>query len=352
LLLYVLADRRDTSVLPAVIEAASSGHKQVRIAAISILPRLGDDTCVSPLLKIATSDDKELAEAAKAALAGLPGAKVDADVTGRLAGADSASLPVLIELVGLRRVNAKNELLKATDHSQAAVRAAAWLALGATVDLNDLSILTTEVITPKHPDDAKVAQQALRAACVRMPEREACAEQLTTAMTTVPVSTQCMLIEVLGAMGGTKALETLGSAAKGSNEQLEDAATRSLGEWMNTDAGPVLLDLAKTLPNEKYQVRAMRGYIRLARQFASNDKQRVEMCQQAFAASKRTAEQKLVLDILSRTSNLPALKLAVKAAQVPELKDEAARVAQGIYDRLPNKTPEAKELLAKASSSK
>ena len=41
-----------------------------------------------------------------------------------------------------------------------------------------------------------------------------------------------------------------------------------LGEWMTVDAAPVLLDLAKTAPEEKYQIRALRGYIRLARQFA------------------------------------------------------------------------------------
>ncbi|HEX4128903.1 MAG TPA: HEAT repeat domain-containing protein [Pirellulales bacterium] len=347
LMLYALADRNDTQMLPAVLEAASSGHKPVRIAAISILPRIGDTSCIAPLMKIAAGPDTELSAEAKRALAGLPGEKVNAEITSRLAAADKASLPMLLELVGLRRIQATDQLLKASDDPDTAVRNAAWTALGETVGPEQVTILIREVISPKRSDDAQVAQKALRAACVRMPERDACAGQLAAAMTGAPVATQCTLLEIMGSMGGAKALESLGSAAKSGDEPLQDAATRALGEWMNVEAGSVLLDLAKTLTTEKYQVRAMRGYIRLARQFASNDRQRVEMCQAAFDAAKRPAEQKLVLDILSRVPNVPALRLAVKASQNPELKDDATRAAKAIFDKLPNKTPEAQQLMAK-----
>ncbi|HEX3658033.1 MAG TPA: HEAT repeat domain-containing protein [Pirellulales bacterium] len=346
LLLQVVADRHDTAVLPAVLEAASSGPQQVRIAALEVLPRLGDDSCVQPLLQIATGDDRELAAAAKTALAGLPGEKVDADITSRLADAQGNSLPVLIELVGLRRINAKDYLLKASDDPQAAIRSAAWTALGATVGINELSTLVSEAIKPKHPEDAQVAQHALRAACIRMPESEACADQLSTAMAGGSTATKCMLLEILGAMGGEKALQALGAAGKDSDPQLQDAATRALGQWMNTAAAPVLLDVAKNAPEEKYQVRALRGYLRLARQFVKQDGQRVQMCKQAYAAAHRTAEQKLVLEVLGRCANLEALRLAVKAAQVPELKQDGTRVAVAIYGKLPNKSPEAKKLLA------
>ncbi|HEY5314805.1 MAG TPA: hypothetical protein VIK18_19885, partial [Pirellulales bacterium] len=346
LLLHVVADRHDTAVLPAVLEAAGSGPKQVRLAALQVLPRLGDDSCVRPLLQIATGDDRELATAAKAALAGLPGQKVDADITARLADAQGSSLPVLIELIGLRRIDAQPYLLKAADDPQAAIRGAAWTALGATIGINELSMLVSEATAPKHPEDAQVAQQALRTACVRMPESEACAEQLATAMSGASLSTKCLLLEILGAMGGEKALQTLGAAGKDSEPQLQDAATRSLGQWMNVSAAPVLLDLAKNAPEEKYQVRALRGYIRLARQFVKPDRQRVEMCKKAFAAAHRTAEQKLVLEVLGRSATLDALRLAVKAVQVPELKADGTRVALAIYQKLPNKSPEAKKLLA------
>ena len=43
-----------------------------------------------------------------------------------------------------------------------------------------------------------------------------------------------------------------------SNPELQDAGSRLLGEWMTVDAAPVLLDLAKTAAEEKYEIRAIR----------------------------------------------------------------------------------------------
>jgi HEAT repeat protein len=345
-LLYTLADLGNKSVLPAVMEATSSGPKPVRLAAIEIVPRLGDVSCVNPLLGLAASDDAELAAEAKTALAALPGEQVDADIKGQLASAQGKSLPVLIELVGLRRLDAKGDLLKAAEHPQAAVRGAALIALGQTIAPEDLSLLIHAALSPKHAEDSQVATQALRVACVRMPDRDACAEQLMAVMAGAPITTKTTLLETMAAMGGAKALEALATAAKSGDPQLQDTSTRVLGEWLNLDAAPVLLDLAKTLTEDKYQVRATRGYIRLARQFALNDKLRVEMCQKAYDAAKRTAEQKLVLDILARSSSMDALRLAVKAAEVPELKADAVRVATAIGQKIGDK-PQARELLSK-----
>ncbi len=129
-------------------------------------------------------------------------------------------------------------------------------------------MLVSQVVAPKHPEDAAVAQQALRAASVRMPDREACAAELATALEKSPASTKSTLLEILSEVGGTTALQTLAAAAKSNDPQLQDTSSRLLGKWNSVDAAPVLLDLAKTAPAEKYQVRALRGYIGLARKFA------------------------------------------------------------------------------------
>lgn len=346
LMLTAIADRNDKAVLPAVLDAVRSGPTQVRVAAIEILPRLGDESCVETLLTLATGDDQELAIAAKSALANLPGEKIDSDLKGRLAAAQGKSLPVLLELVGMRRIDAVSEVKKSLAHPQAAVRGAALAALGETVSLNDLPVLVTEVVTPKFASDAAVAQQALKAACVRMPDREQCADQLAVAMTSAPVATKCTLLEILGAMGGQKSLATLGSAAKSTDPQLQDSASKALGEWMNLDAAPVLLDLSKSAPGEKYQVRALRGYIRLARQFARDDAERVVMCQKAMAASDRATEQKLVLEILGRVPNLDALRMTVQASESPALKEDATKATMAIAQKIA-KTPEVRVLISK-----
>lgn len=347
LMLVALVDRNDTSVLPAVLQAAESGPKQVRIAATAALGSLGDVSSLSALVELAIDSDEDLAQAAKAALARLAGEKVDAEIVARLADAEGKKRPLLIELVGLRRIEATQPLLGALGHPDAAVRGAALTALGLTVGPKNLSVLIAQVVSPKVPEDAPVAQQALRAACVRMPQREECAEQLASALDRSPAMTKGALLEILGAVGGAKALATVGAAAKGDDPQLQDIGSRLLGEWMTADAAPVLLDLTKTAPGDKYQVRALRGYIRIARQFTLPEKERAEMCQKALEASRNVAEQKLVLDVLKRYPNADMLALAVKAAQTPELKGDAMQVALAIVQKMGGKGADAQELLSK-----
>lgn len=346
LLLQVLADRGDKTVLPAVLQTAMSGPKEVRIAALGVLPRLGDDSLVEPLLQTAAGPDAELAEAAKSAVAGLPGEKIDADLKSRLTSSSGGSSPVLIEIVGLRRIESTPELIQLSAHADAAVRRAALTALGATIGLKDLPFLIAEVTAPKHPDDAQATQQALRAACIRMPEGDACAEQLALAMATAPAPTKAILLEIVGAMVGPKPLEILSAAGKGSDPQLQDIVVRVLGQSLNLDAAPVLLDLAKNAPGTNYQVNALRGYIRFARQFVKADAQRVEMCQQAWVIAQRMEERKLVLEVLGRTQSMAALRMVVEATETPELKEDGTRVAHAIAQKIGDK-PEVQALIAK-----
>jgi HEAT repeat protein len=330
LLIYAMADRRETVVLSAVLAAANEGPQPVRKAAIAALGRVGDASCLSPLFEIALEDNAELNEAAKEALAALSGDQIDTEIIARLPAAEGKLLPLLLELVGRRQVAAAlPELLKALDNDDADVRGAALAAMGQTVTPEKLSVLIAQVVKPKHADDAPAAQKALITACIRMPDREACAAELTTALNDSPTPTKATLLNILGSVGGTKALETVAAAARSDEPDLQDASTRVLGEWMTADAAPVLLDLVKTAPADKYQSRAFRGYLRIVRQFAPED-QRLPMCQSAFAAARNPAEKKLVLEAIRRWPNVEMLKLAVAAAAEPEMKDDATQSALAI----------------------
>jgi hypothetical protein len=115
---------------------------------------------------------------------------------------------------------------------------------------------------------------------------------------------------------------------------------------MTADAAPVLLDLATAGP-DAYKLRALRGYIRIARQFVLPDEERLAMCKQALATAKQPAEQKMVLGILQRYPSVAGLKMAIDAEKTPALKEEARNVALAITAKLGAKAPEAKALLEK-----
>jgi HEAT repeat protein len=315
LLIGAMADRKQTVVVAALLNAAERGPVPVRIAAVAALGRVGNDSCVAPMLGIALDSDADLAKAAKSALIDIPGEDVDTHLVAGLRGTPEGPMyPLLIEVVGERRIKAVDELVKALASSEDVVRVAALKALGTTVPADKLSVVISQVVAPTHDQDAAEAEKALKAACVRMPDREACSKQLAAAMERSSVTTKIALLKILGAVGGTEALTTIGSVAKTGDPELQDASSRLLGEWMTSDAAPVLLDLAKTASGEKYRVRALRGYIRIARQFTMPEQQRCEMCQNAMAAAVQPAEQKLVLDVLKlkKYESVAMLQLAAK----------------------------------------
>ena len=352
LIVQAMADRKDTVVLTAILKAAEQGPLAVRLSAVDALARVGDVTCLNSLLKIAVDKDAELSVAAKDTLAEIPGDNVNAQIVALLPKAEGAMYPLLIELVGKRRIEAVPQLLKALDNNSGVVRTAALVALGETVSLQQLSVLIDQVVAPKKSEDAEIAQKALKAASIRMADREACAKELSNAVDRVKsVPVKGTLLQILGAMGGTNALQAVGKAAKSTDAQLQDISSRLLGEWMTEDAAPVLLELAK-IPSNPYQVRALRGYIRIARQFVLPDAKRTEMCQTAFDAARQTAEKKLVLDILKRYPTVDNLKMTITLMKVPELKDDATQAMLVIAQKLSGKGVDVKELLATAGIEK
>jgi len=347
LLILALADRGDTAALPAVLEAATSGSEEVRSAAVRALGRLGDASCVPMLLEAALGTEAGLSQAALDVLAGVPGKGVDEEVIARLAKAEGKTRLVLIRLAGLRSIQAAVPLLrKAADDPDLQVRSAALIALGKTIAPADLPMLIARVAEAQKPEEAAAAVKALGAACQRMPDREASAERLVGALSSSPVAAKCRFLEVLAAVGGAKAFQAVAAAAKDSQPEMRETATRLLGEWMTMDAAPVLLDLAKNAPEEKYKIRALRGYIRLLRQFPLTDEQRAEMCRLAMDTAQRDEERKLVLEVLARYPSVDTLRLAIQAAKVPSLKDEAAAIALAIAQKTRAKPADIQKILA------
>ncbi len=345
LLILAMADRGDAEAMPAMLEAAQEGPAGVRIAAIKVLESLGDASCVPVLLAAAAEGDEEVADAAKATLKALPGESVDTDLVARLADAKAAERLALIELIGSRRIDAVAPLLTALDDADADVRNAALLALGEVAKLENVSVLITRVIKPTHADEAPIALKALQAACIRMPDREGCAEQLALALAAAPAAAKDAILQTLQGMGGMKALQTVGMAAKSGDAQMQDTATQMLGKWSTVDAGPVLLELAKD-SDYRFQIRSLRAYIRLPRQFGMqmNDADRVAMCRNAWEVAERDAERKLVLEAIERYPSVGMLRLAIAAAKHPTLKDDANAVAISVAQKVGG-GPDIKELM-------
>lgn len=345
-LIQAMADRPDSVVLSALVKAAGQGDKQVRMSAINSLQRVGDESCLATLLSIANEDDRDLKQAAQETLAVLPGDNVDSQIVAMLPQAKGEGYPRLLQLIAQRRIDAVPEVVMALENPDPAVRSAALVALGQTVSLDKLSLLVSAVINPKHAEDAEVAEQALRAASVRMPDREACAAELASSLASASTATTTTLLEILSEVGGETALKTLHAAAISSDPQQQDDASRLLGKWNSVDAAPSLLYLAANAPADKYKVRALRGYIGLARKFPMPETERAAMCRKALDVSSRADEQQLVLEVLKIHPSTDGLNVALRVKQMPGMEEEAAQASLVILQNLSGKGVDVTPLLA------
>jgi hypothetical protein len=153
-------------------------------------------------------------------------------------------------------------------------------------------------------------------------------------MPAAPTAAKVDLLDLLGVVGGPKALEGVARAARDDDEEVQGGATRVLGEWMSADAAPVLLELAENSPSKKFQIRALRGYIRIARQLNLTTDQRIAMCREAMQVADRNEEKRLVLETLGRTASADALALATAHLDDPGLKEAAGAAAVSISGRI------------------
>ena len=341
LVIAAVADRNadggaGEAIVGKLLALATAADKPARIAALTALGRVGNAAVLEPLLAAATAADPDVAEAARLAAAALPGEAIDRALRAKLATSDARLLPVVVGLVGTRRIPAAADLRPLVAHGDAAVRKAALESLGAVIEPADLGVLIDAVVKPRDPAEAEVAAKSLRQACTRMADREACAEKLVAAVNgDLPLGTQVAIYDVLGEVGGKRALAAVAAAGKSPAPELQDAATRLLGKWMTPDAGLVLGQLAGTLPPGRFHSRAVRGAIRIARQFALPDHERADLCGLILKTATDPADRKAVLEFMPRYPSPAMLRVAREAEAMPGLEAEAKAAATAIEQKLP-----------------
>lgn len=339
-LIYALGDVGQAEAMPVLLGLARDGAWSARLAAVRVLGRIGDAS-VAPVLLDAARGSGQLREAAIESLTQLQGDEVDAAIVAGLEQATGTSRAVLIQLVGERAIrSAAPALLKDVESADDAIRMAAVAALGMTADFNQLDVLIAHLVAPKSAQEAEVARIAVQAATTRLPDRDAAAGKLLAAVATAPAPAQAVLLDLVGLVGGQAALKGVGAAARSGDDSLEDAASQVLGQWMTADAAPVLLDLART-GTPKYRIRALRAYIRVARQLEVPDPQRIVMCQQVLPLLKRDDEKKLIIEVLRRYPAAEGLPLVTAYLDSPALKADAVDAAVWIGEKIVDANPAA-----------
>ena len=327
-LLLALADRSDDAVLLAVVAAAGSGPQKLRLTAIGILDRLGNPASVSVLLGAAADSNADLAQAALAALARLPGSEVDAELLTRLPSTTGKARKVLIELAGQRHLDrALPAIVTGAEDPDAGVRAAAVQAIGILGDdkqVAGLAKLLQATQSPKERADLEMALLAItgRAGARAVPSLLPLAQNSDSAV-------RIIALRVLAAAGGPDALAAVKAAVEDKDEIVRDEAVRTLSTWPNNwpeDSGVAepLLTLAKSSGKTSYQVLALRGYL----QYVQGDKQlkddeKVGKVTELLPLIKRPEEKRLAIAAVGAIPNAGVLELLATFAADPAVAEDA-----------------------------
>jgi hypothetical protein len=255
---------------------------------------------------------------------------------------DVTSRITAIRLIEERRITtAFAQLKKGLEDSDADVRKAALDAFGQVASIDELPMLLGFLGQVKNQEDLEALQKVLKSACTRMPKDDAATETVKI-FSASPRPTQLFLLELLAEIGGQKALETVESYAWGNDIPLKDKATEVLGQWRWQDDVDLVADaclkLAKEASDDRYKIRGLRAYIRLARQFNMPEEKRLAMTKQMFDLATRDDDKILVFDVYSRYPSANMLAAALSHIDAPAFREKACEAAVIIGEKTTGKS--------------
>ncbi|MBM3858262.1 MAG: hypothetical protein FJ395_01280 [Verrucomicrobia bacterium] len=149
------------------------------------------------------------------------------------------------------------------------------------------------------------------------------------------------LLRVLRSAGGAKALGAIRAAASDSDTEVRETALRAMCDWPTAEALPDLANLAKTSPDAKFKILALRGWLRLIGVQDAAPQKKVASLKEASALITRDDERQLLLSALGQAPCAEALTMALTFLETPRLKETACVTIVGIGEKIVDSQPAA-----------
>ena len=319
LLILALKDRGDKQALRSILESLKSDSAAVQVAAIGAIGALGNDSSALILLSVVNGANDD---AVLSSLVALQGSGVNAVLMKAAQPPDSSAIAV--RALGQRRAKEAVPLLLALSRADsAAISQEAIVALGTAATQERFLDLFTLLNTAQNADRQAAIQKAIQAAVFRSTQPDVCTEALGTMIPSSSGKNREFLFEQIRTAGGAKAIVLMQRFATGSDEALQDVATKTLGRWLSADAAPVLLEVAQG--DGKFANRALGGYIRIFRQFELSESERAAMAAQALKVARRSDERIAAIDAMIRFPCVGSFELALNQLDVPGSEAAAAK---------------------------
>lgn len=333
-ILQAISDLHGGTAAELARQALQGDDAGLQVAALRVLAKHGGAQDLDLLGQAVGSANDDVRAAAQAALDSLDAPGIGEALAQRLRSAEAGDWPVLAATAGRRRLAAAAPVLReALDSPDAARRSAAVTALGAIAQWDDVVALLSRLGKASTEEEKNVIREALRTALRRQPDADAAAGRLAEMLNGSSGEIRAFIFELLTIVGGKTALETVVQAAQGNDPELQDLATVALGNWMTPDAAQPLVDLIESGKAERFQVRMLRAYIRIARQLNVEPQERLAMCEKALALARRDAERELVMEVLGRNPSPASLQMVMAEMGRPATAEAAYAAAVAIGEK-------------------
>ena len=319
LLILALKDRGDKQALHSILDRIKSDSAAVQVAAIDAIGALGDASSAPILLAVVSAEN---ADAVLSSLVALQASGVNEALLKAAQPPDTSAIAV--RALGQRRAKeAVPLLLELSRANSAAIGQEAIVALGMAATQQQFLDLFTLLKTAKSADRQAAIQKAIQAAVFRSTQPDACTEALGDMIPSSSGKNREFLFEQIRTAGGAKAIALMQEFATGTDEALQDAATKTLGRWLSADAAPVLLGVAQG--DGKFANRALGGYIRIFRQFELPESERLAMAADALKVARRSNERIAAIDAMIRFPCARSFELALDQLDVSGSEAAAAQ---------------------------
>ena len=332
LLLDSLAARGDASAKDTVATFIDSKDETVRVAAVHTVAALGDASDVARLVALAAGERGPVGQAARVGLERLSGKGIEKRLIDLAAKGDPTTRVQAARAIAARRSpGATPVLLRAAADTNETVRLAALDALAAAGEAGAYPKLVALLTAARATAETAAAQKAVLAVGGRLAGPGDRTGPVMAAMKTAPAGAKPALLRVLGACGGSKALDRVCYHLDAPEPEVRDAAVRVLVNWSDSSAAMPVLQIAKASANRTHRVLAFRGFLRLTKQNPdATARHRMMTLIRPLAATPDT--KKMLLAALADVSGPAALEMAKSFLDDPQVKAEAELAVRQITD--------------------
>jgi HEAT repeat protein len=344
-LIHALADRESGAPVEALIACAEKGGKDVKMAAVKALGKVGDVSCVPVLIDTAAHGIGAIYRAGRESLSTLPGAEVNGVLLELAVGGQAEEQAEALNALADRRAFAATpQILELAASGKDETRKNALKALENLADTDDLNALF-QILRQADDENRGAAADAITAVARRIPDAEERTRLIAAQLEDAPAPVKIVLIDILSRVPAAPVLPVLGRYLDGPAEEVRLAAVAAMASW--PDGAPLVLlapRIGKAEGSEKEAIiDACAGLLRNATD--RSDADRLALYRRLLEEPLSGAQKKTILAGLASIIHPDALAMAAACGKDSGIEAEAAvaviRIAKGLSGAYPEKARKA-----------